>query len=90
MDQTPADTHTIVADTVLEFFRAKIDLPDDREAALSFTYIADPRIDSLAVVEMIVFFEEQFGINFTNDDLESEDFQTVDGLIGIIDKHRNQ
>lgn len=90
MGQFKRDFQATVADKVLEFFCAKIDLPDDRDAILSFDYVAEPQMDSMAVVEMIVFFEEEFGINFTNDDFESDNFQTIGGLIGIIDKRRDQ
>ena len=46
-------------------------------------------IDSLGVFELISTFEEQFGIEFTDDDFENQNFVIINGLIDIIEKKLN-
>jgi acyl carrier protein len=44
----------------------------------------------MGIVEMVSELEEAFGIRFDADDMQSEEFQTARGLIGIIDRLRAQ
>ncbi len=46
-------------------------------------------LDSLAVTNLIVALEEQFGIFFNDDDLSAEAFATVNALVALLDKKLN-
>lgn len=46
--------------------------------------IAHGVIDSLGVLEMVIFIEQQFGITFGDDDLVSEHFDSLPALTELI------
>lgn len=72
---------------VREFFtqHAKSPLPSGKDA-LTVHYLNDGLIDSFGIVTMIVEFESALGVTFSAEDMESYEFQTVGGLIGILDR----
>lgn len=72
---------------VREFFaqHAKLPLPSGKDA-LTARYLDGGLIDSLGIVTMIAEFETALGVTFSAEDLESYEFQTVGGLIGILDR----
>lgn len=47
-------------------------------------------IDSVGVVELLAFLAEEFSVEITDDELLSEDFQTLDGIAGIVHRLRTQ
>ncbi len=46
------------------------------------------KLDSLAIVELITLSEENFGIQFGEDDLNMEAFANLRALAGVIVAHR--
>jgi acyl carrier protein len=72
---------------VRDFFtqHAKSPLPDGKEG-LDVHYLDVGLIDSFGIVTMIADFESELGIAFTAEDMQSYEFQTVAGLIGILDR----
>jgi|ETNmetMinimDraft_2_1059921.scaffolds.fasta_scaffold283715_2 acyl carrier protein len=80
-----------VEKTVLSFFKSKKNAPDcSDEELLKYNYINAELLDSVGIVEMITDFEETFVIRFSQDDFQSEIFQTIDGLISIIERLRER
>jgi acyl carrier protein len=78
-----------VKEEVLRFFKADAlkPLPDDTEADyLSCHYLDIGMIDSMGIVKMITEFEEKFDIHFDADCMQSYEFQTIGGLIKIIER----
>lgn len=71
---------------VLDFFAryAKSPLPAG-DAALGVPYLDEGLIDSLGIVTMISEIEAKLDIQFSAEDMQSYEFQTVGGLIGILD-----
>jgi acyl carrier protein len=47
-------------------------------------YIDEGIVDSLAIVKFIVELETAFGIELTEEDIESPAFRTVAGLAGLV------
>ena len=45
-------------------------------------------IDSVGVTELLAFLTEEFGVEITDDGLLSPDFQTLDGIAGIVQRQR--
>ena len=41
-------------------------------------------VDSARVLELILFLEETFGLEVTNDDATPENFDTVDAIVGFV------
>lgn len=44
-------------------------------------------IDSMAMVEIILFIERKFGVAFSDEELNPEIFQTVEVLAKAVEKH---
>jgi acyl carrier protein len=72
---------------VRDFFaqNAENPLPDGKEA-LEVHYLDDQLIDSFGIITMIADFESALGIAFSAEDMQSYEFQTIGGLIGILDR----
>ncbi len=51
---------------------------------LKTDYLDRGLIDSLQIVEMITEIENSFSIRFSHEDLESEKFRTLNGVIGLV------
>ena len=78
-----------IKESVLGFF-AKQGIAKDLSISKQFeyNYVDNGALDSAGIVEMITEFEESLGIQFSTDDFQSEEFQTIGGLIGIIERLR--
>ena len=75
---------------VLDFFHRKGELPGrTTDEKLGCHYLDDRIIDSMGIVELIGELESVFLIRFSAEDLQSEQFQTVRGLIEVIDRLRS-
>lgn len=59
---------------------------ESEEEKLACHYLDVGVIDSMGIVRLIADMEEKHGFQFTEDDLQSFEFQTVGGLISIIEK----
>jgi acyl carrier protein len=46
--------------------------------------ITDGLLDSLAMVRMIAYLENTFGFTVEDDDLDIENFDTVDSVVGFV------
>jgi acyl carrier protein len=64
---------------------AQAPLPEGRKA-FDMHYLDEGLIDSFGIVTMISDFESALGIAFTAEDMQSYEFQTIGGLIGILDR----
>jgi acyl carrier protein len=74
-----------VTSAVLAFFDSKGGLPGENiEQKLNCLYLDQKIIDSMGIIEMVTTFEEDFDIQFDADLMQSPEFQTVGGIIGII------
>ena len=78
-----------VTQIVLEFFDSRGGLPGTcQDEKLACAYLDAKIVDSMGIIDMVSHFEDTFGIRFDADDLQSQEFQTVGGLIGVIEKLR--
>lgn len=76
-----------VKQIVLDYFSKKGGLPGSTtEEQLTCAYLDSKIIDSMGIIEMITYFEDTLGIRFSPEDLMSQEFQTVGGLITLIEK----
>ena len=46
-------------------------------------------IDSLGVLDLVAFIEEEFKIRVEDDDLTPENFQSIDRMMAFVDRKRN-
>ncbi len=82
-----------VKEEVLSFFKANAlkPLPGDTEADhLGCHYLDIGIIDSIGIVKMVMEFEEKFKIQFDADCMQTYEFQTIGGLVQIIEQLRGE
>ena len=76
-----------VKEKVLDFLRSKGGIPGRSEQEqLDFEYLEEKLIDSLGIVTMVLTFEDEFGIHFEPEHMQSEDFRTIGGLVRLIEQ----
>lgn len=78
---TKAEIREKIRTFILESYMAGLDpsgLKDD--VSLERSHI----VDSARVLELILFLEESFGIEVTNDDATPDNFDTVDAIVGYV------
>ncbi len=51
----------------------------------SINYVKEGYMDSLSIVQFVVEIEDEFGIEFTNEEMESLDFCIVGKLIKMVE-----
>ena len=49
-------------------------------------FIAEGYMNSLAVIQFVVELEDEYGIEFTDEELASPDFRVVGKLIALVEK----
>ena len=70
-------------ENVKEFIIDYIQIPDDVDI-LNLNYVEEGYIDSLGLIQFIAVLEDEFGITFTDEDLESEDIKVVGKMAELI------
>lgn len=78
-------------DLVLDFMTrsGRKPLPASEAEVLACPYLDSGIIDSLGIINMVSEFESKLTIQFSADDMQSYDFQTIGGLIALIDRIRS-
>jgi len=74
-----------VKDRVIELLAADLDVPKTRIKGSS-DIREDLKADSLAIIDIMMGIEEEFGLKFENVDFE--EIRTVDDLVRKIDRMR--
>ena len=72
-----------VRETILEFIEREYKLPDDVDYE-TFDYTKSGYVDSMGLIQFIATLEDDFGISFSEKELLSEKFKTINGLEEII------
>lgn len=79
-----------VTQSVLEFFDSRGGLPgSSQDEKLACAYLDAKIVDSMGIIDMVAHFEAMFDVRFEADDLQSQEFQTVGGLIHVIERLRD-
>ncbi len=78
-----------VEEMVLAYFRDRIDLPADRSVALAVRYTDHGYLDSMGVLNAVLAFEAEFDISFTDEQMAAPEFETIGGLIAMIQTARD-
>ena len=76
---------------IIEFFGSKGNLSKKSEnEIIDSHYLEIGLIDSMELVEMIVLFEDKFKIKFSTENLQSNEFRTIGGLIKLVSRLYNE
>lgn len=74
-----------VEEAVVNYFKSKGEIPAaSREQILSFAYLDAGFIDSMGIITMVMTLEQEFNIQIGPDQLQSDEFRTIGGIVGII------
>ena len=73
-----------IQEFVTNYIQREYTIPKDVEIA-SLNYIDTGYIDSLGLIQFIMTIEDEFSIEFTDDDLANPDIKVVGKLIQMID-----
>tara|TARA_B110000037_G_C17074670_1_gene487330 strand:- start:1374 stop:1640 length:267 start_codon:yes stop_codon:yes gene_type:complete len=72
---------------ILSFMEKKKKIPIKfKKEILNFEYLDYGQIDSLEIIDFIIFINKKFKIKLTNKDISSKKFRIFGGLIEIINK----
>jgi len=75
---------------VLKFMEKKKKIPIKfKNKILDFEYLDYGQIDSLEIIDFIIFLNKTFKIKLTNAEIASKKFRKFGGLLEIIDKKTN-
>ncbi|MDO4321560.1 MAG: acyl carrier protein [Lachnospiraceae bacterium] len=74
-----------VKDFVTEYIQREYTVPEDVDI-MTLNYVESGYVDSLGLVQFIATIEDEFGIEFTDDELEDTNIKVVGGLVSTIEK----
>ena len=58
--------------------------PEDPRFSLSVPLFEAGYVDSVGVVELLAFLEEEFAVHLPDDALMSDEFSTIEGIAAIV------
>ena len=70
---------------ILNFFGAKATLPTTAAELNQYNYLEVGLLDSFGIVKLIRDIEERFSIRFNHQQMTSNEFRTVGGLITLVE-----
>lgn len=68
---------------VISYLKKKSDLPEDEQID-TLNYLDEGYIDSLGVMRFAFELEETFAVELSPEDLTSEEFRTIGGVIKLV------
>ncbi len=77
-------TQADVRDAIRAFVFEKFPAASRRQVSDTDSLLAGGIVDSLGVLEVVQFIEETFGITLSDDDMLSENFETIAGITDFV------
>lgn len=76
-----------IKEFVVEYIQREYTFPAGTDI-MSLNYVESGYVDSLGLIQFIATIEDEFGIEFTDEDVENPDIKVVGTLIDMIEKKR--
>lgn len=73
-----------VKDFIIEYIQREYTIPDDIDI-INLNFVEEGYVDSLGLVQFIYTLEDEFGISFSDDDLQNPDIKVVGKLIAAVE-----
>ncbi len=73
-----------VKDFIIEYIQREYTIPDDIDI-INLNFVDEGYVDSMGLVQFIFTLEDEFGISFSEDDLQNPDIKIVGKLIAIVE-----
>lgn len=68
---------------IVDYLQREYNLPEDIDLE-SFNYVESGYVDSLGLIQFITTVEDEYGIEFTDEELQNPKLKTIGGLIEMI------
>jgi acyl carrier protein len=78
-----------IRQTILDFVEREYKLPENVDYE-TFDFVEKGFVDSMGMVQFVAILEDEFDIEFSAEELLSNDFRTVGGLEKLIQKKVNE
>jgi acyl carrier protein len=85
MDSAAVDD---IAELVHEFIKQRFPLASSKELTQDLSLLDSGIVDSLGVLDLVGFIEEQFGIEAQDEDLVPENFDSIAALTQFVRERR--
>lgn len=73
-----------VEEFVVEYLEREYSLPKDIDLD-TFNYVKTGYVDSIGVIQFICMIEDEFGIEFLEEELAIPQYQTIGGLVALVE-----
>lgn len=77
-----------IRQAILDFVEREYKLPENVDYD-TFDFVENGFVDSMGMVQFVTILEDEFDIEFSAEELLSEDFRTVSGLEKLIERKIN-
>ena len=81
MDSTAGND---TADLIREFMKQRFPLASSKELSPELSLLDSGIVDSLGILDLVGFIEEQFGVEAQDDDLVPENFDSIAALTRFV------
>lgn len=68
---------------IVDYLQREYNLPEDIDLE-SFNYVESGYVDSLGLIQFITTVEDEYSIEFTDEELQNPKLKTIGGLIEMI------
>ena len=85
MDSAATDD---TAELIHGFIKQRFPLASSKELTQDLSLLDSGVVDSLGVLDLVGFIEEQFGIAAQDEDLVPENFDSIDALTRFVEERR--
>lgn len=85
MDEVTVDE---TVEIIYQFIKDRFPLAGSKELTRELSLLDSGIVDSLGVLNLVGFIEEQFGIVAQDDDLVPENFDSIDSLVRFVRERR--
>lgn len=72
-----------VKEFVIDYIQREYTVPDDIDI-INLNFVEEGYVDSIGLVQFIYTIEDEFGISFSDEDLQSPDVKVVGKLIALV------
>ena len=72
-----------IKEFIIEYIQREYTLPEDIDV-MGLNYVESGYVDSLGLIQFIATIEDEFGIEFEDEDLENPNIKIVGELVNII------
>ncbi len=69
---------------VMDYLQRESDLPEDMDID-TFNFVETGYIDSIGLVQFVTEIEDEYGIEFSDEELQSNGFKVIGSLVALVE-----